>query len=137
MKDLLENGRLAWRLLNDQRVPTWIKVAIPLIVFLYFFSPIDVIPDFLLGAGQLDDLGVLLLGMSLIVRFSPQEIVNEHRSAMGLEARGSAGFRAGDSKQPRSTWVPPTAPSSGAPTTPMAQGEGRSIEGEYRIIPPE
>ena len=84
MKQLMDNARLAWRLMGDRRVSTLVKVGIPLLIALYFFSPLDFIPDFLLGLGQLDDLGVILLGLGLIVRFSPPTVVEEHRRALGV-----------------------------------------------------
>lgn len=128
MKDILENGRLSWRLINDPRVPSWVKVAIPLAVALYFFSPIDFIPDFIFGFGQLDDLGVILLGMSLIVRFSPQHVVEEHRQAL----HGGA-FPGGTSNDPPTNrggyWNSPPTKDQGEPT--------RSIDGEYRVVPPK
>jgi uncharacterized membrane protein YkvA (DUF1232 family) len=43
---------------------------------LYLISPIDFIPDVILGLGQLDDIGVILLGMTLFVRLCPPELVN-------------------------------------------------------------
>src|SRR5438552_1926792 len=43
MKELLENGRLVWRLINDPRVPGWIKFGVPLLVAVYVLSPIDLI----------------------------------------------------------------------------------------------
>ena len=83
-QSILENARLAWRLLQDDRVSTVLKVAIPLAVAVYFISPLDLIPDFLLGLGQLDDIGVLLLGMTLLINLAPRDVVNEHRLALGL-----------------------------------------------------
>jgi uncharacterized membrane protein YkvA (DUF1232 family) len=121
MQQIMENGRLAWRLVNDPRVPTWIKIGIPLVVLLYFFSPIDIIPDFLLGAGQLDDIGVILLGLTLIVRFSPQYVVDEHKRAMGYTDLQDA--------PPTSQTSQPSGNGSGEPT--------RAMDGEYRVIPPK
>jgi uncharacterized membrane protein YkvA (DUF1232 family) len=89
--ELLERGRLVWRLLNDERVPTWLKLSIPVLVLLYFVSPIDLIPDFLLGLGQLDDLGVVLLGMALFIRLAPEVAVDEHRRALGMEPERPGG----------------------------------------------
>jgi uncharacterized membrane protein YkvA (DUF1232 family) len=126
MSDVIQKGRLAWRLINDPRVPGWVKVGIPLLVLLYFFSPIDFIPDILLGLGQLDDLGVVLLGLSLIARFSPQPVVEEHRQAMGLDARPDAGRQTRPPGDSSSYWNAPPRGSSGEPT--------RSIEGEYRVL---
>ena len=71
--------QLVWRLLWDKEVPLYLK-TIPLAAFLYLVSPIDFIPDALLGLGQLDDLGVLLLGGQLFAQLSPQHIVAQHRA---------------------------------------------------------
>jgi len=127
MKDILENGRLVWRLMKDDRVPTWVKVAIPVLIATYFISPIDVIPDFLLGLGQLDDLGVILFGMSLIVRFSPPAVVEEHRRAIEGHSY-AANVGTNDTPQSSGYWASPPARKSGE--------AARSIEGEYRVVPP-
>ena len=77
--------RLIWRLARDQRVAPRVKaVAIPLTV-LYLLSPIDLLPDFLLGLGQMDDLGVLALfgGMlALLPRLAGQDVLAEHLAAI-------------------------------------------------------
>ena len=90
----LENVQLVWRLLQDDRVPTLLKVAIPLVVAVYFISPLDLIPDFIPVLGQLDDLGVILLGMTLFIQLAPREVVNEHRLALGLTPLAGAGSAA-------------------------------------------
>lgn len=78
--------RLAWRLFRDPRVPGVIKGVVPALVALYVVSPIDVIPDVILGIGQLDDLGVVSLALVMTVaalkRFAPREVVAEHLAAM-------------------------------------------------------
>ena len=74
-------AQLTWRLLQDDRVPMWVK-AIPIAAMLYIFSPIDLIPDFLLGFGQIDDFMLILGGMELFERMIPAEIVEEHRLVM-------------------------------------------------------
>lgn len=83
MQTIFHQVRLSWRLLNDPRVPTALKMIIPALVVAYAVSPVDLIPDFLLGLGQLDDLGVLLAGLALFVRLAPPAVVAEHRSTMG------------------------------------------------------
>lgn len=71
-------GWLTWRLLRDGRVPLWTK-AIPVLTLVYVFSPIDLIPDFILALGQIDDVVILTLGMSMFERLSPPAVVAEHR----------------------------------------------------------
>ena len=89
---LLDRGirdqlRLAWRLLRDERVPA-LKFALPALLALYVVSPIDPIPDFLLGLGQIDDLGVVMAGVLLLARviprLAPGHVVDEHLRDMGI-----------------------------------------------------
>jgi uncharacterized membrane protein YkvA (DUF1232 family) len=46
---------------------------------LYLVSPVDFLPDFIVGLGQLDDLSVILLGMALFVKLSPPHLVEHYR----------------------------------------------------------
>jgi len=83
----IERFRLGWRLLRDPRVPAMPKWLIPAGALIYLVSPIDLIPDFILGLGQLDDLSIVAVAVALItllVRWSPQEIVDEHAVSLGL-----------------------------------------------------
>jgi len=89
---LLDRGirdqlRLSWRLLRDDRV-SGLKFALPTFLALYVVSPIDPIPDFLLGLGQVDDLGVVIAGVLLIARIMPRlapgHVVDDHLRDMGL-----------------------------------------------------
>ena len=75
MAGMFKQVRLVWLLFTDKRVSLWIKSVLPLSL-LYLISPIDFIPDVLLGFGQLDDIGVILLGMALFVKLCPPELVN-------------------------------------------------------------
>jgi len=84
---VIERFRLGWRLLRDPRVPALPKWLIPAGALIYLVSPIDLIPDFILGLGQLDDLSVIAVAVALItllVRWSPREIVDEHAVSLGL-----------------------------------------------------
>ena len=118
VSEFWDKGRLAWRLLNDERVPTWVKVGIPIVVAVYLFSPIDIIPDFIPGFGQLDDLGVILLALGLIIRLSPKPAVEEHSRALGIDPTISSGSG---------------TPTAGEPTRRMS-GEDSTIDGEYKVL---
>ncbi len=81
LSEILKQGRLVWRLLTDPDVPTWVK-AIPPLALLYILSPVDLIPDPILGLGQLDDLAVILIGLKLFIELSPRGIVQGYRDDM-------------------------------------------------------
>ena len=75
---LVQQGRLAWRLLNDGRVPGWVKL-IPFAALLYFLSPIDLLPDWVFpGLGEVDDIVMILLALKMFVDLSPDGVVREH-----------------------------------------------------------
>ena len=77
---------LAWRLFRDGRVPLLPK-AIPTLGVAYAVSPLDIIPDWLLGPGHIDDVVVAFLGVWFFVAACPRRLVEEHRRAMsGLAA---------------------------------------------------
>lgn len=77
--------RLFWRLLRDNRVPLWPKLLLVL-VLAYIIAPVDFLPDFLVGFGQLDDLVVVFLGLQAFIRLCPREIVREHVRAIASGA---------------------------------------------------
>ena len=65
---------------RDPRTP-WYAKAAALIVAGYALSPIDLIPDFIPILGYLDDLIILPLGIRLVVRLTPSDLMAEYRSA--------------------------------------------------------
>lgn len=73
--------RIVWRLLRDPRVGTGTKL-IPLIVLAYLISPIDLIPDVIIGLGQVDDLAMILAGLKLFETLAPPHVLAEHRAAI-------------------------------------------------------
>ena len=79
LRALIDQIRLTWALLKDPRVPIWAK-AIPVIGIIYVLSPLDFIPDVLIGIGQLDDLAIVIGGMRLFASVIPEYIVEEHRA---------------------------------------------------------
>jgi len=91
----LRTVRLVWRLLCDSRVPLFPKLII-LVGAIYIISPVDLVPDVILGLGQLDDLGIAMLAISLFVEMCPRAIVDEHRRAIAAEAGKSARPPEGD-----------------------------------------
>ena len=72
----IDSIALAWRLFKDQRVPIWTK-SIPVLAVAYLIWPLDLLADPILGLGQLDDLGVLLLGIKLFLTLCPTSLVEE------------------------------------------------------------
>jgi uncharacterized membrane protein YkvA (DUF1232 family) len=67
-----------WLASRDPRVP-WYTRVLAIAVAGYAFSPIDLIPNFIPVLGYVDDAIVLPLGVLLILRLIPREIMAEHR----------------------------------------------------------
>ncbi len=64
--------------LKDPRVP-WYAKALAACVVGYAFSPIDLIPDPIPVLGYLDDLLLIPLGVALVVKLIPVEVLEECR----------------------------------------------------------
>ena len=64
---------------RDPRVP-WYAKALAVAVAAYALSPIDLIPDFIPVIGYLDDLIIVPLGIWLVVRLIPDEVMVECRT---------------------------------------------------------
>ena len=60
------------------RVP-WYAKALALLIVGYALSPIDLIPDFIPVLGYLDDLVLIPLGIMLVIRMIPTEVLAECR----------------------------------------------------------
>lgn len=65
---------------RDPRVP-WYAKAVAVCVVAYALSPLDLIPDFIPVLGVLDDLVVVPLGIVLVRRLVPADILAAHRAA--------------------------------------------------------
>ena len=72
-------GRLIMRLMMDKRVPIRSKLIIPVGV-IYMISPFDIIPDFLIGLGWLDDIFAIVATLTLFLLSIPSDILREHIS---------------------------------------------------------
>jgi uncharacterized membrane protein YkvA (DUF1232 family) len=68
---------LVKRLRGDPRVPRRRKVLLGLLV-VYLASPIDLVPDFIPVAGQLDDAIVMALVLRAMLRSGGEELLREH-----------------------------------------------------------
>lgn len=66
------------RAMRDDRVPLPPK-AVAALAAGYGLSPIDLIPDLLLGLGLVDDVVIVPAGMALAIRLIPREIRDELR----------------------------------------------------------
>ena len=75
-----------YRAARDPRVP-WYAKALAFCVAGYALSPIDLIPDFVPVLGYLDDLIIVPLGILIVVKLIPPEIIAEHR-ALAAESQG-------------------------------------------------
>jgi hypothetical protein len=76
IENLVVHMKLILRLLRDRRVSPLLKI-IPLFTVLYF-----VIPDPIPLPFELDDWGVLIVGMYLFMQLCPPEIVAENLEAI-------------------------------------------------------
>jgi uncharacterized membrane protein YkvA (DUF1232 family) len=63
---------------RDPRTP-WHVRALAFAVAAYALSPIDLIPDFIPLLGYLDDLVIVPLGLMLVLRLAPREVLAASR----------------------------------------------------------
>lgn len=66
---------LVFQLMKDRRVSLYTKL-IPIAVGIYLLSPLDLVPGFLPVVGQLDDFGLLMVGLSTFIRLAPDDVVD-------------------------------------------------------------
>ncbi|HUX37751.1 MAG TPA: YkvA family protein [Rectinemataceae bacterium] len=67
-----------WFALRDPVTP-WYAKALGFLVVGYAISPIDLIPDFIPVLGYLDDIVLLPLGLALLRRLIPTEVMTRSR----------------------------------------------------------
>jgi uncharacterized membrane protein YkvA (DUF1232 family) len=68
---------------RDPRTPWYVK-ALALAVAAYALSPIDLIPDFIPVLGYVDDLLIVPLGIALVIRLIPADVMEEHRALAAI-----------------------------------------------------
>lgn len=70
---------------RDPRTP-WYARALAAAVVAYALSPFDLIPDFVPVLGYLDDLVIVPLGVALVLRLVPDEVLAECRERAQMAA---------------------------------------------------
>ena len=76
-REVFQQAKLAFNLMIDPRVHPLAKL-VPIAAVAYLFMPFDLIPDFALGFGQLDDIAILMAGLRIFFEFAPPDVVHEH-----------------------------------------------------------
>ena len=95
------------RLLGDQRIPRRRKLVLGLLLA-YLAMPLDLVPDFIPVAGQLDDAIIVVLVLRSVLRAGGPELVREHwpgpRESLEVVLRAAFG------RSPEKAATPPTRP---------------------------
>jgi uncharacterized membrane protein YkvA (DUF1232 family) len=84
-KTLKKEIVVVWLVAKHERTPIWIKI-LALMIAAYALSPIDLIPDFIPVLGYLDDLIIVPLGLLLVIKLTPKEIIDDCRIRASLLA---------------------------------------------------
>ena len=78
-KQLKQQTLIVYFAARDPRTPVFVR-ALAVLVAAYALSPIDLIPDFIPIIGYLDDLLLVPLGLALVVRLTPPEVLESARA---------------------------------------------------------
>ena len=73
-KDIL----VVWLIAKDKRTPFFVKF-LAFVIAAYALSPIDLIPDFIPVLGYLDDIIIVPLGLLMVIKLTPQYIIDDCR----------------------------------------------------------
>lgn len=95
-KQLKQHTLTVYFAARDPRTPLLVR-ALALLVAAYALSPIDLIPDFIPVIGYLDDLLLIPLGLALVIRLTPPEVLESaraqaHQAASRPTSYGAAAF---------------------------------------------
>lgn len=69
--------KLLARLIRDPRVPVRRK-SFAAAALIYVISPIDLIPDFVAGLGQLDDLVIVAVALNHLIAGAGRDVIEQH-----------------------------------------------------------
>ena len=87
-RDLKKETYALYLATRDVRVP-WYAKFLAVCVVGYAFSPIDLIPDYIPVLGYVDDLVLVPLGIALVLKMIPEEVMAECREkAQTIMAQG-------------------------------------------------
>jgi uncharacterized membrane protein YkvA (DUF1232 family) len=86
-KQLKQEVHAVYLAMKDPRTP-WYARALAAIVVGYAFSPIDLIPDPIPVLGYLDDLVLIPLGIMLLVKLIPAEVLQDCHAKAAASASG-------------------------------------------------
>jgi len=78
-KELKQQTLVVYFAARDARTP-WYARLLALGIAAYALSPIDLIPDFIPVLGYLDDLVLVPLGLMLVLRLIPSEVMTAARA---------------------------------------------------------
>ena len=83
ISDVILKIRLVIKLMQDDRIDTWLK-AIPIFCLIYLIVPVDLL------IGPIDDAIVLYFGMDVFINMCPIDIVNEHLLELGGKPKSTS-----------------------------------------------
>lgn len=93
---LFRQGRIGLKLILDQRVSVLSKL-IPIATVAYILSPLDIVPELLVGpVGIIDDLTLIVFALNLFIQTSPPEVVEEYAIQFGYIDTTTQALPAGD-----------------------------------------
>jgi uncharacterized membrane protein YkvA (DUF1232 family) len=85
---LFSRLQIALKLIKDPRVPPLMKI-VPFLPLIYLVFPMDFIPDLIPGLGQLDDIGMIILGIEAFMKLVPQTILSEYEKGDGSKPQAA------------------------------------------------
>ena len=88
---LLAQLLLTYRLAKDPRVPARLKLLLPA-PLLYFFTPVNLLFEWIPFIGQVDDVGVVMLAVGAFLKACPRWLVAEHAARLENEMQDERTF---------------------------------------------
>ena len=77
---------------KDTRTPRCLRL-LAIVVVAYAISPIDLIPDFIPVLGYLDDLLIVPIGLLLVIRLLPVEVLVDSRIRASSQSLNPTSFK--------------------------------------------